>query len=100
MALHSFWLAGVAALLASASLVGIPSSTGLVRADIQMVDRTGKADRLLPAGQFEKRVRTIAVRAPSAAGQAANASLPSACEALVSPLADRLLSRQAGLCST
>ena len=92
----SVCMAGVAAGILTAAA----ATNGTARRDAAVakteINRTGKTDRLArPTGSIL--VRTIAIPAPKPAE--AERAL-SACESLVSPLADRLASRRARQCAT
>jgi hypothetical protein len=87
--------AGVAAgILTAAAATNVPARRDLPANEI---NRAGKTDRLVrpAAGTIVVRTISIPVRKPAEAERAL-----SACESLVSPLADRLASRRARQCAT
>jgi hypothetical protein len=95
----SVCIAGVVAgiLTAAAATNGTPRREQAPPDVRTEVNRTAKTDRLARAGAGTIRVRTISITAPQE--QAAERALD-ACESLVSPLADRLVSRRARHCAT
>ena len=65
-----------------------------------MMNRIAKADRLRPATAGTIRIRTISIPAAADRQQAAVSRELTACDPLVSPLADPVASRRARQCAT
>ena len=65
-----------------------------------VVNRTSKADRLRSATAGTIRIRTISIPAAADPQQAAVSHELTACDPLVSPLADPVASRRARQCAT
>jgi len=99
------FFASVCAVAVAAGILTVAAATKVERLpapeDIApMVNRIAKADRLRPATAGTILIRTISIPAAADRQQAAVSRELTACDPLVSPLADPVASRRARQCAT